>query len=70
MKYLGNRSLAIGIASVLALYMSGLGISTLTPIPAFATSSNDHHDHNGHDCNNNNDHHDHHDRHDNNHHHN
>jgi hypothetical protein len=41
MKRLGNQTLAIGIASILALYASGLAVPSLTAIPAFATSSND-----------------------------
>ena len=41
MKRLGNHTLAIGIASILALYASSLAVPNLTAIPAFATSSND-----------------------------
>ena len=40
MKHLGNEQiLAIGIATILALYASGIAMSALTTTPAFAATS-------------------------------
>jgi hypothetical protein len=48
MKRLGNHALAIGVASILALYASGVAVPALT---ALATSNNEDNDHNNDDNN-------------------